>query len=71
MNNLFFSNLPHYLKESSLEEYSQRVIPSYNEKRNNLNNIKNNTFKSLYEVEYFLNSLCRFTNCIKLYKILK
>ena len=33
--------------------------------------LKNNTCKSLNEVEYFLNNFQKFTNCIKLYKILK
>ena len=33
--------------------------------------LKNNTCKSLNEVEYFLNNIQKFTNCIKLYKILK
>ena len=32
---------------------------------------KKNTLKSLNEVEYFLNNFQKFTNCIKLYKILK
>mgnify|MGYP004662136717 CR=1 FL=1 len=30
--------------------------------------LKNNTCKSLNEVEYFLNNFQKFTNCIKLYK---
>ena len=33
--------------------------------------LKNNTCKSLNDVEYFLNNFQKFTNCIKLYKILK
>lgn len=33
--------------------------------------LKKNTCKSLNEVEYFLNNFQKFTNCIKLYKILK
>ena len=33
--------------------------------------LKNNTCNSLNEVEYFLNNFQKFTNCIKLYKILK
>ena len=33
--------------------------------------LKKNTCQSLNEVEYFLNNFQRFTNCIKLYKILK
>ena len=33
--------------------------------------LKNNTCKSLNEVEYFLNNFQKFTNCIKIYKILK
>ena len=33
--------------------------------------LKNNNCKSLNEVEYFLNNFQKFTNCIKLYKILK
>ena len=37
----------------------------------NLKELKNNTCKSLMEVECFLNDFHRFTNYIKLYKILK
>lgn len=40
-------------------------------KKINFKQLKNNTCKSLNEVEYFLNNFQKFTNCIKLYKILK
>lgn len=33
--------------------------------------LKNNTFKSLHEVEYFLNNFDKAVKCIKLYKIFK
>ena len=44
-----------------------------NNKKNkfNLKNLKKNTCNSLFEIEYFLNNFQKFTNCIKLYKILK
>lgn len=40
-------------------------------KKVDFKHLKNNTCKSLNEVEYFLNNFQKFTNCIKLYKILK
>ena len=40
-------------------------------KKFNFKCCKNNTIKSLYEVEYFLNHFHRFIKYIKLYKILK
>lgn len=43
-----------------------------NQKKNfNFNLYKNNTIKSLNEVEYFLNNFNNFIKYIKLYKILK
>lgn len=61
MNNLFFS--------SSNDVRSSQAIKSEN--KLNLKKIKTNTIKSLNEVEYFLNDFKRFSNYIKLYKILK
>lgn len=61
MNNLIFNN-------------NQKCKPSPTEKNNknfNFNKIKKNTLNSLNEVECFLNNFHRFTNYIKLYKILK
>ena len=40
-------------------------------KKFNFKCYKNNTIKSLHEVEYFLNHFHRFIKYIKLYKILK
>ena len=65
MNNLFFRNIDTN-KENFLEKYN---LP--NNKKSNLQNIKNNTCKSLYEVGYFLTNFQKFINCIKLHKILK
>ena len=32
---------------------------------------RKNTIKSLYEIEYFLNNLSKFSKCFRLYKLLK
>ena len=40
-------------------------------KKMKFKDMKKNTINSLNEVEYFLNNFQKFTNCIKLYKILK
>ena len=58
MDNLIFSN------NSNKNSHSQK-------NKINFNKLKNNTFNSLNEVEYFLNDFRRFSNYIKLYKILK
>ena len=59
MNNLFFKN-------------SCNPGPSQNENNKfNFKKITSNTINSLNEVEYFLNDFKRFSNYIKLYKILK
>ena len=59
MNNLFFRN-------------SCNPLPSQNENNKfNFKKITSNTINSLNEVEYFLNDFKRFSNYIKLYKILK
>lgn len=51
---------------------SQKSFPKKaTNKKINLKQLKKNTCKSLNEVEYFLNNFQKFTNCIKLYKILK
>ena len=61
MNNLIFSN-------------NRECPPPENnssKKKFDFKKLKNNTCRSLNEVEYFLNNLHQFTNYIKLYKILK
>ena len=40
-------------------------------KKINLKKVKKNTINSLNEVEYFLHDFKRFSNYIKLYKMLK
>jgi hypothetical protein len=42
-----------------------------NIKKNNFSNKKNNTLKSLYEVEYFLRDLKSIKKFINLYKLTK
>lgn len=63
MNNSIFNNN----RESRI---SKNTNPPKKNKIN-IKTLKKNTCKSLNEVEYFLNNLHKFTNCIKLYKILK
>ena len=43
----------------------------HQKKKFNFKCCKDNTLKSLHEVEYFLNNFNRFIKYIKLYKILK
>ena len=65
MNNLFFSN-----NRTSLPfPQENREAPPKN--KVDFKKLKNNTIKSLNEVEMFLNDFNRFKNYIKLYNILK
>lgn len=59
MNNLFFSNS------------NNELFPQPEKNKLNIKQITTNTINSLNEVEYFLNDFKRFSNYIKLYKILK
>ena len=65
MNNLIYNSNIHNRNE---ENHPQP--PKENKNKLNFKEIKNNTFKSLYEVEDFLNNFNNFAKCIKLYKIL-
>ena len=58
MNNLIFNN-------------REALPPPPKKNKFDFKKIKNNTFNSLKEVEYFLYDFKRFSNYIKLYKILK
>lgn len=78
MNNLFFANNEN--NDRYLEQKCPPPPPPPSPKKSpkkpknkkiNFKTLKSNTCKSLNEVEYFLNNFQRFTNCIKLYKILK
>lgn len=81
MNNLFFANNEtRYLEQKCPTPQKPPCPPPRPPKSGPLNSkkkkidfklLKNNTCKSLNEVEYFLNNFQKFTNCIKLYKILK
>lgn len=66
MNNLFFSN-SNCQNEITCVNHNFK----HENKKFSFKNIKNNTFNSLNEVEYFLNNFQKFSNSIKLYKILK
>lgn len=73
MNNLFFANNE---DNNNFRFSEQKMPPKPNpppkkKKPFDLKKIKNNTCNSLNEVECFLNNFHRFTNYIKLYKILK
>ena len=67
MNNLIFRN------NNNFEENRSTPKIKIKNKKNKLDfkKIKKNTCKSLNEVEYFLNNLKKFTDYVKLYKILK
>lgn len=64
MNNLIFTHN---------RESSPQSPPEASVKKNkvDLKKLKDNTCHSLQEVECFLNTIHKFTNYIKLYKILK
>lgn len=64
MNNLIFSN-----NNDEFESRSNNNPPKKN--KMDFKKLKNNTFNSLNEVECFLNNFHKFTDYIKLYKILK
>ena len=66
MNNLIFSN-----NRGSLPPPPPPNDSGKNKNKNNFKKLKNNTCNSLIEVECFLNNFHKFTNYIKLYKILK
>lgn len=65
MNNLIFKN------NNNFEE--NRITPETKNKKNKIDfkKLKNNTFKSLNEVEYFLNNFKKYSRYAKIYKILK
>ena len=71
MNNLFFANNEN--NERHLEQKCPPPSPKPGSKKKKVDfkKFKKNTCKSLNEVECFLNNFHRFTNYIKLYKILK
>lgn len=86
MNNLFFANNENenrYLEQKCPPPPPPRPpcpppkpppksgTKKLKKKKVDFKTLKKNTCKSLNEVEYFLNNFQRFTNCIKLYKILK
>ena len=86
MNNLFFANNENenrYLEQKCPPPPPPRPpcpppkpppksgTKKLKKKKVDFKQLKNNTCKSLNEVEYFLNNFQKFTNCIKLYKILK
>ena len=77
MNNLFFANNENrYLEQKCPPPPKSPKPPKAGpqkpkKKKVDFKQLKNNTCKSLNEVEYFLNNFQKFTNCIKLYKILK
>lgn len=77
MNNLFFANNENEnrcLKQHCPPPPPPKPKPDSKKpkkKKVDFKTLKKNTCKSLNEVEYFLNNFQKFTNCIKLYKILK
>lgn len=66
MNNLIFSN-----NNSTNYKVENPKKDEINKKHFDFCKYKNNTIKSLNDVECFLCNFNRFTNYIKLYKILK
>ena len=66
MNNLFFSN---NRKSLPFPQENRESDPPNN--KVDFKKLKNNTIRSLNEVEIFLNDFNRLKNYIKLYNILK
>lgn len=63
MNNLIYTNF---------EKHSFPPPPTKkNQNKFNFKKMKNNTICSLHEVECFLTNFHKFSDCVKLYKILK
>ena len=70
--NLFLTNLfntTYYTIKKEFSQENRELPPSKN--KVDFKRLKNNTVKSLNEVEMFLNDFNRFKNYIKLYNILK
>lgn len=55
----------------NIENRGEKLPPPKSKKKFNFKFYKNNTIKSLHDVEYFLNNFKRFIKYVKLYKILK
>jgi len=66
MNNLFFNS---NRKSLPFPQENREAQPPNN--KVDFKKLKNNTIRSLNEVEMFLNDFNRFKNYIKLYNILK
>ena len=62
MNNLYRSNVKHTKNRGTKAPHSNNT---------NLKNIKNNTIRSLNEVEYFLNNISHVFKYLKIYNLLK
>lgn len=62
MNNLYRANLNYTEKRGAKQPHKNKV---------NFKNLKNNTMRSLNEIECFLNNFGNFLKYVKLYKILK
>ena len=74
MNNLFLAtpeNNRHESKKCPPPPPKKNPPPKPPKKKIDFKKLKKNTCNSLNEVECFLNNFHRFTNYIKLYKILK
>lgn len=66
--------MPNIYRVNNLDENEKRggnSLPPPSKKKKNFKTLKNNTIKSLNDVEYFLNNLNKFKRFIKLHKILK
>jgi len=66
--------MPNLYRSNIIEENENRggqKPPPKKKKKNDFKTLKNNTIKSLNDVEYFLNNFEHFIKYIKLYKLLK
>ena len=62
LNNLYRTNINYIENRGGKPPHKSKI---------SFKNIKDNTFRSLNEVEYFLNNFNHFLKYVKLYKILK
>ena len=65
--------MPNIYKANFFEDENrgEKKNPPPKKKKPNFKNMKNNTVKSLNDVEYFLNNFGNFVKYVKLYKLLK
>ena len=70
MPNLYRATIPEDNENRGGKNPPQKHKPN-KKKKTDFKTLKNNTIKSLNDVEYFLNNFNHFVKYVKLYKLLK